>query len=172
MIAPLLAQALGDEAGRRLAPRGDAGQPDADGRELPPPAGRLRVPGVQVRRPAHRGRVIAEITTFGPSSSRNSACRRRSDVSRRPRAVPLSTRRRAIIVVGPSSRTSMTCASSSRGTSSVVSKATRRRLRPEPAPGPGRPSPRRPRRSDRPRPATARTRPAGARPGETVGHCR
>ena len=44
------------EQRRRLASRSDPGQPDADGRELPPPAGRLRVPGVQVRRPAHRGR--------------------------------------------------------------------------------------------------------------------
>ena len=42
--------------GRGLASRSDAGQPDADGGELPPPAGRLRVSGVQVRRPAHRGR--------------------------------------------------------------------------------------------------------------------
>ena len=42
--------------GGRLAPRADVGQPHADGRELPPSTGRLRVPGVQARRPAHRGR--------------------------------------------------------------------------------------------------------------------
>ncbi|MGH2734160.1 MAG: RNA polymerase subunit sigma-70 [Actinomycetota bacterium] len=43
--------------GRRLAPRADSGQPDADGRELPPAPGRLRVPSIQARCTAHRGRL-------------------------------------------------------------------------------------------------------------------
>ena len=42
---------------RRLAARAHLGQPHAGRRELPAPAGRLRVPRVQARRPARRGRA-------------------------------------------------------------------------------------------------------------------
>jgi len=55
VIRPLLARIWGGP-GRGLAPGSDSGQPNADGCELSPPSGRLRVPGIQVRCPAGRGR--------------------------------------------------------------------------------------------------------------------
>jgi RNA polymerase sigma factor (sigma-70 family) len=45
-----------ERTGTATGDSADAGQPDADRGELPPAAGRQRVPGVQVRCPAHRGR--------------------------------------------------------------------------------------------------------------------
>ena len=57
VIGPALEHRVRSRARRRLATRPDDGQPDADRGELPPPPGRHRVPGVQVRRPAHRGRA-------------------------------------------------------------------------------------------------------------------
>ena len=74
---------LAEAARRRLAPGADPGQPDADGRQLPPPPGRHRVPGLQVRRPAHRATARSPRSRpSAPASSRPSACRRRSDACR------------------------------------------------------------------------------------------
>ncbi len=53
-IMPLLTDGL--TLHRHLAPGTDQGQPDADRRQLPARPRRRHVPGLQVRRPAHRGR--------------------------------------------------------------------------------------------------------------------
>ncbi len=65
-VAPLMERAFGpDRDGDwRLVPT--MANRHADGRVVPARPGRHRVPGLQVRRAAGRGRPIAEITTFGP----------------------------------------------------------------------------------------------------------
>ena len=63
-------------AGGRLAARADRGQPHAGRRELPPPSGRLRVPGVQARRAAHRATAGSPRSRrSGTRCSPRSACR-------------------------------------------------------------------------------------------------
>ena len=56
VIAPCPRDGVRGGAGRGLATRAHDGQPDAGRRELPPATGRQRVPGLQARRAAHRGR--------------------------------------------------------------------------------------------------------------------